>query len=671
MSFLGEIKRRKVFQVAAVYLVVAWLIMQVVDVVNDPLSLPDWFDTVAIMLLAIGFPIALITTWAFEITPEGVLRDAGGDMPGRAGNRNLEWVLIALLVVAVGWIGFRELSLPSVGPERELANSVAVLPFGNLGVDDEDARAFADGMHGELITQLAKIGSLTPISRTSVLQYRDTLKSMVEIGEDLGVATVLEGNVQRGGGMVQVTASLIDAATDTQLWADSYNRNLSAESIFSIQRDMATAIASALQATLTPEEVARLDEVPTRSDVAWDYYRRGDDYFWRSDFATYTPEAIRYFELALAEDENFALAWAALSRAHIRMYWQNIDRTDGRREEARWAVDRSFELSSSLPETRLAMGVFNYMGYRAYASALADLEIAEAGMPVAVELFIARADIQRRQGAWEESLKSHDRVIELDPRSSFILWNQATTYLALREYDQAELGLERALRISPDDLAAYIDRLLVPLHRDGDASRIRLEIGDSLVELGPYRQIFAWVGAVFERDYAMALQHLADLEGEQFFPRLRIPVLDSFPVKAFFQATTYDLAGDMQQAQQLFSQIRTQLDELIASDPENHRLHIALGYTLACLGEDEAAVNEARRATELFPMSADRFDGAITQLDSAFIFARAGEVEAALQALDVYLANPGIWSIKGLSFDPRLELIREDPRFLALLERYE
>ena len=279
-SLLTELKRRKVFQVAAVYLIVAWLIMQIVDVVNEPLSLPDWFDTVTIMLLAIGFPIVLIMTWAFEITPEGVVRDAGGDMPGRAGNRNLEWVLIGLLVVAVGWVLYRVEINPAEQPvdavavdtQREtLPNSVAVLPFDNLSPDPDNAY-FAAGVHEEVLNQLAKLRALNVISRTSMLRYEDTGMSIPEIAAELNVETVMEGSVRYADGRVLVTAQLIDPDSDVHLWSDSFNREFA--DIFAIQSDIAMNIANALRAEFSIEEQASLETPPTDSPAAYALYLR-------------------------------------------------------------------------------------------------------------------------------------------------------------------------------------------------------------------------------------------------------------------------------------------------------------------------------------------------------------------------------------------------------------
>jgi TolB-like protein len=286
MSLLGEIKRRKVFQVAAVYAVVAWLIIQIIDVVSEPLSLPVWLDTVVIVLLAVGFPVAVILAWAFDLTPEGVVKDTG---TVQSSGRRIEYALIGLLVVAVGFLFFdayvpEYTPIPAADPADR--RSIAVLPLENLSPDPDNAY-FADGIHGELLTTLANIGSLKVISRTSVMEYRDSPKNMREIGQELNVATILEGDVRRAGDTVRINVQLIDANTDEHLWAEIYEREMTVENIFAIQSDIATRIAEALETALTPEEEAQINEVPTQNLRAHDFYLLAKEYIaattlWRN-----------------------------------------------------------------------------------------------------------------------------------------------------------------------------------------------------------------------------------------------------------------------------------------------------------------------------------------------------------------------------------------------------
>ena len=317
MSFLGEINRRKIFQVAAVYLVVAWLIMQVVDVVNDPLSLPDWFDTVVILLLGIGFPIALILSWAFNITPHGVVRDAGGSSVPRGGRR-IEYVLLGLLVAAFGWIGYRELNPPVSNGREILANSIAILPCANLSPDPDNAY-FSAGIHGEILNQLDKIQELNVIARTSVLQYADAARPITEIAQELNVGNVMDCSVSYAENRVAVSVQLIDAETGVNLWSERYNEKLA--DVFDIQADIAIRIAIALEAKLLPGERESIEERPTNSPEAYANYLRALELFWVAGEPSSPPsrlsDLLSYLDRAIDLDSEFSLAYA-------RRAWANL-----------------------------------------------------------------------------------------------------------------------------------------------------------------------------------------------------------------------------------------------------------------------------------------------------------------------------------------------------------
>ena len=250
------------------------------------------------------------------------------------------------------------------------------------------------------MTQLAKISGLKVISSSSVMEYRDTQKGMREIGRELGVATVLLGRVQQADDAVKINVQLIDAETDAHLWADAYDSTATASNIFAIQTEMATSIADALQVMLLPEELARLNEVPTESTRAYSFYQIGNDYLRGTDNYTVYSDAAEMYERAVEEDPDFALAWAGLSRAYSGMYFFWIDPTERRRGLARDAVERAFKLAPDLPEAHLAMGYYYYHGFRDYATALQQWALAERGMPGDSRLYLARAYAYRRMGEW-------------------------------------------------------------------------------------------------------------------------------------------------------------------------------------------------------------------------------------------------------------------------------
>ena len=488
--------------------------------------------------------------------------------------------------------------------------------------------------------------------------YQDTDKNMRTIGEELGVATILEGGVQRAGDTVRINVQLIDSETDEHLWAQIYDRELTAENIFAIQSEMATAIADALQATLLPQEVARLNEIPTQSTRAYDFYLTGNDYLRRIDGQiSLTHLAVEAYSRAVEEDPNFALAWANLSRAHSNMFWYRFDRSELRLSLALEAVQNAFRLAPDLPEAHLASGYYHYYGFLDYDSALTDLTIAEQGMPGDSQLFEARAFIFRRLGQWELSLATMARAIDLDPRNATQLMDQASTYALVQDYAQSDRYYERALEIDPDIAWAHAFRSENPLYRDGDVTSAKALVESPPVDLGDYQYWLGWIVAVYEQDYELALQVLDNWGSDPY------DYVVNYAPKASFYGVTYQLAEQPEQAKLQFETARTQLEAPLETYPEDSRIYIALGEVLAGLGEREEAIRAARRAMELLPTSKDAYWGRTYQIDAIIrVFVPAGDFDSALQELDNYLGARGArWSIEGLLPDPRLDPIRDDP----------
>ena len=642
---LGEIRRRKVFQVAAVYIVVSWLIMQVVDVINEPLNLPDWLDTVVIVLLIVGLPLAIVLSWAYDMTPGGIVR-----------TKELQTT------------DAREKDADPVKEEprtERLSKSIAVLPFENISPDPGDAY-FTTGIHDDVLTQLAKISTIKVISRTSVMEYRDTKKNVREIGRELNVATILEGGVQRAGDSVRINVQLIDANTDEHLWAETYDRELSVQNIFAIQSEMASSIAEALEATLSPQETARLTELPTQNTRAYDFYLTGNSYLRRSDFRTFMPLSIQMYERAVEEDPGFALAFSRLSIAHGQMYWFGFDQTESRLKMAEEAVERALAVAPDLPAAHLALGYYYYRGFRNYDKALREFDVAEQATPPDSELFEARGYIYKRLGEWDRSLESTSRAIELDPRNANLFYQQASTYGIRRDYVSAEEHLERVLEIAPDNVGAYTMKAQIPLRRDGNTVLLKAAAENPPIQIGIKRQWLGWYAAIYERNFDTALKYLdswnIDVYEEQW---------ECVP-KSSFYGVTHNLAGRPELARPHFESSRVQIEAKLEADPNDPRLHIALGEVLAGTGERDAAIRVVHRAIGLLPTSTDAFDGPVYRLAAIIrVLVPAGDYDGAIEELNAYLAAPGRWSIEGLLHDPRLDPIRDDRRFEPLVEKYK
>ena len=429
MSFLGEIKRRKVFQVTAVYLVVSWLIMQVVDVVNEPLNLPDWFDTAVIVALGIGLPIALILAWAFDVTPEGVVRDQGRATAAPASGRRIEYVLIGLVVVALTWVIYRvEFDSADVaGVQREgvLPNSVAVLPFENLS-PDPDNKYFAAGIHDTILNELAKIRDVNVIARTSVLRYADGQTPIAQIAKDLKVETVMEGSVQYAANQVRITAQLIDPATGAHLWSENYDRPFN--DIFVIQTDIATKIALALEANLSPAEQASIAAPPTDSTDAYALYLQARQRL--PGFSPGMPSEKRndfhqLLDRAIEIDSEFALAYAAKANdIAFRMISPNrlsdpLSTVD-REALARGYAEKALNLDPNLGLAYAALGLIHRFNWRA-----------------------------------DEALASYERALELNPNDAQIFDDYVRLDYYIGNYDHANQLIDRLRSLNPGDYTQF------------------------------------------------------------------------------------------------------------------------------------------------------------------------------------------------------------------------
>jgi len=352
MSLIAELKRRNVFRVGVAYAIVAWLLIEVASVIFPGLHLPDWTLTFLIIVILAGFPLALIVAWAFEMTPEGLKREAEVDRTEsvrHSTGRKLDFAIIGLLAVAVVYFAVDkfvleqpEFTSESVAREK----SIAVLPFANRSANEADA-FFVDGMHDDILTHVSKIRSLKVISRTSVMDYRDTTKNLKTIGRELGVATVLEGGVQRSGNHVRINVQLIDAETDDHLWADIYDRELTAENLFAIQTEIATAIADALRATLSTEEQGRISAIPTENLQAYEAHLMGKQQLERRTTGAYA-QAVDYFQRAIRLDPAFALAYVGLAEAYILQSFYSSLPPAETLAKARAAVEQALKLNDQL-----------------------------------------------------------------------------------------------------------------------------------------------------------------------------------------------------------------------------------------------------------------------------------------------------------------------------------
>src|SRR5437868_5045669 len=498
-NFFAELKRRNVYKVAVAYAIVAWLLIQVATQVFPFFEIPNWAVRLVVLLLILGFPIALFLAWAFEITPEGIKRaeDVSPEQSiTKHTGRKLIWTTVVLAVIAAGLLAFQLLrsrsatnfgasTIPATGslPEK----SIAVLPFENLSRDPDNA-FFTDGVQDEILTNLARVADLKVISRTSVMQYKSGVqRNLREIAQQLGVAHLLEGSVQRAGGKVRVNAQLIDARSDAHQWAENYDRDLA--DVFAIQSEIAKAIADQLQAKLSPSEKNAIEQPPTADVTAFDLYSRAKNLILSTSFGAVAKpklvEAVDLLNQALARDPSFFLAQCQLAYSHDQLYFIFGEHTAERRGLAEAAVQAAFRLRPDAGEAHLARAENLYRGFLDYDGAVAELEVARRTLPNDAHVFELTGYILRRQGKQEEALHNLERALDLDPRNFFTLQQIALSYVSLRRYSDEAAILDRALSIKPDDVDTRVARALIELDSKADPRPLHQTL-DEIRAKGPY-----------------------------------------------------------------------------------------------------------------------------------------------------------------------------------------
>src|SRR5215831_18922999 len=440
-GFFEEVKRRKVYRVAAAYIIAAGGIIQLASAAFPAWELPNWVLRLVIVLLLMGFPIALILAWAYDITAQGVRATPSPAVPRSHRRRNVVMLVLTGVVISAA-AGF--FLLPRVSAHK-CDKSIAVLPFENLSDEKENAY-FADGVQDDVLTNLSKVGDLKVISRTSVMPYRGKATNVREIGKALGVGAILEGSVRRIGNRVRVNVQLINADTDEHIWAEDYDRELT--DVFAIQTDLAQKIANELRAKLSPGEKSQMEHKPTENGEAYLAFLQAHNLSSAVEDFDKLKQSEQLYERAIELDPKFALAMARYSQLESWIV-HTFERTLQRREKARTLAARALQLQPDLPEAHLARGFSYYYGDNNYDAALKEFEIAQRGLPNESEVYLAIGAIQRRQGKWTESTANLEKAASLSPKDIWALQNLAFNYQMLRDFDNANKTIDRALALDP------------------------------------------------------------------------------------------------------------------------------------------------------------------------------------------------------------------------------
>jgi len=684
MSLFKELKRRNVFRVGIAYVLGAWVLLQAVDFALEVIAAPDWILQVFFLAAIVGLVVALVAAWVFEVTPEGIRREAAVD-PGHSitsqTGRKLDRTIIVFLALAVALLladrfmdSDPELAvIDTVEPVAEAVTatsiaasepekSIAVLPFENRSPNPEDG-FFADGMHDELLTHLSKISELLVISRTSVMGYAGTDRKIPEIARELGVATIMEGSVQRAGQRVRINVQLIDAQTDAHLWAEIYDRELTAENIFDIQSEITKAIAVALNSALSSDNEAELKDRPTQSLAAYDAYIAGQLLF-KNNIESNFRRAIELFDVALAEDQNFAAAWSAKAEALLELYWLfdngNVELANAARE----ALDRAARLAPDTVETQNAFAHYYYYILLDYERAIAAFEQVLERAPNLSRAWAGKGFALRRAGRFVESIATLEHAHSLDPLAVDPLDGIVATSLILGQFDKARTALEKMQAIAPNNANT--------VNRVGD---YHFSTGNVALSWTAYRlpvaepDVFYFTGRLWA---AIATRNKVNIElAINDWPE-HFHSIDRFPeIYNLSRAEGLIALGRTAESARLLNEIKARVDSSDNPYPHGWKANGAyLPVDLPGLMGDLDAVNEVvaiYKANE----PADKLTRIFHYTNIAVAYSRADDPDSALDYLEQILVLVGPARFLTFTVNPAFDSLRNHPRYLAMQADYE
>jgi TolB-like protein/thioredoxin-like negative regulator of GroEL len=670
VNVLGELKRRNVFRMAGLYLVSAWLVVQVGATLLPVFDAPRWVMKALVGTLAIGFPIALVVAWVFAWTPAGFAREAEVPPAQSVAPHTARWLdrsIIVVLLLAVSYFALDKFVLaPGRADAASAANAqndrglVAVLPFRNRGTGTDDA-AFIEGIHDDLLTQLSKVAGLKVVSRTSMMRYADSRLSVPEIARELGAAVVLEGAVQRAGDQVRINVQLIDGARDVQLWGEAYDRALTTETIFAIQADVAHAIASAMKVVLTPAEADALAAGSTANLKAYEAFVQGK---LLAVLDKATPDrlaaALRQYDRAIELDPSFADAYARKTRTQLTTYWYGYGDASFRKAAAT-TLDHARRLAPDATETWMAEAYMRYWGERDYVGAEAILARVLERSPDHAEAWYARALVARRDGRFEDSIQALTRSLAIDPVNTDTMLELGNTLATLGRYDEAVVLFDRSVELGAAE--QYHDAEHELARGDVDAAGAAVEGPNEVFESLPFRV------AVASRDP----QRIEFALSPALWPE-RLRSQPDYP-------ETYPLAkaegllvmGRTQEAQTLLREIRARVDARDPRYPAGWASSGAYYYfpsQLPGLMGDLEGV-QAAELDFLENAPKDAWAELSIRLALAGAFARAGDPGRALHHLETMAKLTGPGSFPSYDASPDLDPLRAHPRYLALKKGFE
>jgi TolB-like protein/Tfp pilus assembly protein PilF len=657
-SLFDRLKQRKLVQWAVAYAAAAWVTYEVLLAIGGVFDWPTPLLRVITVLLGVGFVAVLVVGWHHG--ESGRQRVTAAELATLAG--------LGVVAVGLSWWAARggEPASARTASFQPEPNTVAVLPCANIG-GDEDNSAFVDGVHNDILTHLSKISGVTPISRTSVMEYRGVADNLRRIAEALNVATIMECSVQRAGGAVRISAQLVDARTDGPMWAEEYDRELTTQSLFAIQAQVAENVARALAAQLTGVERRRIEKPLTDNLEAYELYVRSRQYL---DETWEELVAIQMLDQAIELDPEFAAAHARLSTAHSALYWylarwnQEVPGAATAEEHCEWAkeaIERALELDPDEAEAHTSEAWYQYRCNSDYGLALAALEKAEQLTPNSVEILEPKSIILRRIGRFDDSVDVLDRAIELSPRYADLRYHLVSSYAVTGRFDEAHDQFERAVSLRPGNSAYYSVAAAAAL-RAGNLARARdvLARAQAIGAVSSTQLRYRATVSMLEQRYTEAVGLLSVMEADPESPQTLV-----------LKAEALRLAGESEAARAHDDSARVMLEEVLRAEPGDYAARRHLSRAYRGLGQDEDAIREAEKAVELAHAASNALDGLLYLQSLAEVCAAVGEHDRAITTLEKLVTEQRYLAVARVEIDPAWDPLRDDPRFQALLEREE
>ena len=668
-------------------MIVAWLLMQMGDTLAPALHLPEWINSALAFFIILGFPLALVFAWAFEMTPDGLKREKEIDRTSSvstATGQKLNLAVITLLSLAVIYFVFERVTTDApqedqvaqvatdkteAGPTpvkaRADSKSIAVLPFANRSNVADDL-FFTDGIHDDLLTQLAKVDDLKVISRTSVMEYRDTSKKIPEIANELGVATILEGGIQRAGKRIRINAQLIDVETDEHLWAETFDREMTVENIFDIQSEITRQIVTAVRGELSSEEIVSLNQLPTENLDAYEAYMHAKAAMNES---AYTAEkylkAQEWAERAVKLDPDFTWAWAILAETNGHAIWIGFDSSAERAEAAKYALDQAMAKNANSAEAKTALASYLYRIKGDYTGALDALQKVSRMNPGDARTMFLVGSTQRRIGQFDEAIASFEKALRLDPLNGQTLSDYLLTLMYNAEYEKGVRLAEDAIQRFPEAHNLKSHLAFMYINWKGDLSTARALLNDMTPRAGFEFVTLATRLPLYERDFdqALAVWDLPEV--------MQYSSYGSSPSgwRGVGLGQIHLLLGNPQEAsEKLETFISNQSSREILSIRNRAltMINIALAYALT--DQPQKALETMEEAKSIIALTKDGLAGAMLDGSAARVLALAGEHERALKEVERLIDTPGSTITRwNLTLDPRWDFFRDNARFNELI----